>query len=158
MRRILAGAVFLAIHVTGHALDCFEAAALYQGVHVGVLRAISIQENPKCDDTIRTNKNNTTDTGCMQINSTHHRDLAKHGLAPADLNNQCINIFVGAWHYRKKVVKYGNTWKAVGAYHSENAEKGDPYQAAVKAIYLKYKPWLDPQPGPVKKASVSPPQ
>lgn len=156
MKKILVGGVLCVLHATSQALDCFEAAALYQGVNVGVLRAISIQENPKCDATIRTNKNNTTDAGCMQINSVHHGDLAKFGIKPEHLNNQCVNIFVGAWHYRKKVVKFGNTWKAVGATHSENQEHGDPYQAKVKRIYEKYRPWLDPKGGPARGAAPPP--
>lgn len=145
MKRFLGSVILLACPVAAYALDCFDAAAYYQGVHPGILRAIAIKENPKCDGTVRRNTNGSLDMGCMQINSVHYDDLAKFGVLPEHLKNQCNNIFVGAWHYRRKVVKYGNTWAAVGAYHSETPDKRDRYAADVKAIYEKYRPWLDPK-------------
>ncbi len=119
-------------------LECFQMASRYHHVDTGVLRAISIRENSKCDQTIARNSNNSVDVGCMQINSIHFSELARYGIAPADLTNQCKNIFVGAWHYRKKINKWGNTWQAVGAYHSETPGLRDQYAAEVYRIWLRY--------------------
>jgi len=115
--------------------DCFDDAAAWQGVHAGVLRAIALQENRRCDATIHVNKNGTTDIGCMQINSVHLPELATFRITQKNLLDPCTNIFVGARHYKKMVLKYGNTWTAVGAYHSENPKFRDPYARSVALIF-----------------------
>jgi soluble lytic murein transglycosylase-like protein len=117
---------------------CFQLASRYHHVDTGVLRAISIRENGRCDQTIARNANNSVDVGCMQINSVHFSELARYGIAPSDLTDQCKNIFIGAWHYRKKINKWGNTWQAVGAYHSETPALRDRYAAEVYQIWLRY--------------------
>ena len=38
-----------------------------------------------------------------------------------------MSYFVGAWLYAKKVRRHGNTWAAVGAYHSETPHLRDAY-------------------------------
>lgn len=120
------------------AADCFDQAAAYQGVNVNVLRAIAIQENRRCDATIRRNTNGSVDVGCMQINSIHFKELSRHGVFPGDLLDQCRNVFIGAWHYKKMIRKYGNTWLAVGAYHSETPHLRDKYAQSVIGILRKY--------------------
>lgn len=120
------------------AATCFQLASRYHHVDVGVLQAIGIRENPKCDQAIVRNSNNSVDVGCMQINSVHFSELAKYGIAPNDLTVQCKNIFIGAWYYRKKIDKWGNTWRAVGAYHSETGPLRDKYAAEVYRIWLRY--------------------
>lgn len=125
--------------LTARAIDCFDLAAGYHGVNGNVLRAISIQENRRCDGTVSKNTNGSVDVGCMQINSIHFKELAKHNVHPDDLKgDQCKNIFVGAWHYKKMILKYGNTWTAVGAYHSETPFYRDRYSNSVYKIWLKY--------------------
>jgi len=115
--------------------DCFDDAAAWQGVHAGVLRAIAIQENRRCDGSVHVNKNGTLDIGCMQINSVHLPELARYQISGESLLDPCTNIFVGARHYKKMVLKYGNTWTAVGAYHSENPQFRDPYARSVARIF-----------------------
>jgi soluble lytic murein transglycosylase-like protein len=134
--------LFTALIVGGslrsEAADCFNEAASYQGVNAGILRAISIKENRRCDATISKNKNGSIDVGCMQINSIHFPTLNKYGVQKDDLLDQCKNIFVGAWHYKRMVVKYGNTWTAVGAYHSETPRLRDAYAADVYRIWVRH--------------------
>lgn len=125
-----------AIAQPGNTLTCFQQASHYHRVDTGVLRAISIRENRRCDATISQNSNASRDIGCMQINSVHLPELSKHGVYPSDLLDQCKNIFVGAWHYRKKINKYGNTWQAVGAYHSETPALRDKYAQEVYRIWI----------------------
>jgi soluble lytic murein transglycosylase-like protein len=116
--------------------DCFDAAASYQGVDAGVLRAIAIRENRRCDGAVHRNTNGTADYGCMQINSVHLRELAGYGVGARDLvADQCKNIFIGAWHLKKMIRKYGPCWSAVGAYHSETPQLRDRYAAEVHAIW-----------------------
>lgn len=128
----------LMISISASANDCFNLASQYHGVNSGILRAISIKENRRCDSTISKNTNGSIDVGCMQINSIHFPTLAKFGIEKNDLLDSCKNIFVGAWHYKRMILKHGNTWTAVGAYHSETPKFRDPYAADVYRIWMKY--------------------
>lgn len=121
-----------------NAADCFDYAAHYHQVNADVLRSIAIKENPRCDGTVRRNNNDSIDVGCMQINSIHFKELASYGIYPDDLQDQCKNIFVGAWHLKKQIRKYGETWTAVGAYHDRRPKYRDPYAADVKRIWEYY--------------------
>lgn len=132
--------IFLFCLAYSHAYaDCFDDAARWQGVHAGILRAIAIQENRRCDTTIHKNKNGSIDIGCMQINSIHLPELAKYAITKESLLNPCTNIFVGARLYKKMVVKYGNTWTAVGAYHSETPKYREVYARSVEGIFKHYR-------------------
>jgi len=133
------GLFLVGLPLTSFAYDCFDSAAAYQGISANVLRAIAIKENSRCDATISRNTNGSVDVGCMQINSIHFKELSAHGVLPNDLLDQCKNIYVGAWHYKKMIRKYGNTWYAVGAYHSETPGLRDAYAAGVYKIMLRYK-------------------
>lgn len=115
--------------------DCFDQAAAYHQVNVEILRSIAFKENSSCRPVIRKNTNQSVDVGCMQINSVHFNELARYGVKPADLLDTCKNIYVGAWHYKKKILKYGNNWLAVGAYHSETVELRNAYASDVYLIW-----------------------
>lgn len=135
---ICLGAALLLAPAPTLAQDCFDLAARHQGVNSTVLRAIAMMENPRCDARTSRNTNGSVDVGCMQINSVHLRELARHGVFPHDLLDQCKNIHIGAWHYKKMVRKYGNTWNAIGAYHSETPHLRDRYARGVYNILRKY--------------------
>jgi soluble lytic murein transglycosylase-like protein len=115
---ILIAVFALFASVTCHA-DCFDAAARYQRVSPKVLRAIAAVESGNNKNALHRNRNGTVDLGVMQINSIHLRELNKHGIHRRDLMNSCKNIYTGAWLLRQKMDRYGNTWKAIGSYHSE---------------------------------------
>lgn len=134
----LATAFLLLAASSATAADCFDLASRHQGVNSTVLRAIAMMENPRCDATVSRNTNGSVDVGCMQINSVHFRELERHGIFPHDLLDQCKNIYIGAWHYKKMVRKYGNTWTAIGAYHSETPHLRDRYAQGVFRILKKY--------------------
>ncbi|MEJ0003141.1 MAG: lytic transglycosylase domain-containing protein [Pararobbsia sp.] len=114
--------------------DCFATAALYQHVSPLVLRAIAWQESHGNAAAIHRNTNGSIDYGMMQINSIHLPALALYGVSPSDLMNPCTNIFVAAWHLHKMMAKYGNTWAAIGAYHSEAPRERDRYAHSIEAI------------------------
>jgi lysozyme-related protein Hpa2 len=121
--------------IPANARDCFSDASMYHGVNPGILRAIAIKESTDCRNSVVRNSNNTVDIGCMQINSTHLGELAKYGVGANDLLDQCKNIYVGAWHYKKQILRYGNTWTAVGAYHSRTPSRRDRYAMDVYNIW-----------------------
>ena len=118
--------------------DCFDSAGSYQRVNPTMLRAIAVRENSRCDSTIHKNANGSVDVGCMQINSIHFKELSGHGVVPNDLLDQCKNIYIGAWHYKKMIRKYGDNWNAVGAYHSETPRLRDQYAREVYLILVRH--------------------
>jgi soluble lytic murein transglycosylase-like protein len=114
--------------------DCFDDAALYHNVNPTILRAIAWQESHNKADAIHVNANGSTDYGVMQINSVHLAELARYGVYRQTLLQPCQNVDIAAWHLRRMVSKYGNSWKAVGAYHSEQLPERDAYAQRIKHI------------------------
>lgn len=118
--------------------DCFDSAASYHGVNPLILRAIAAVESHSNPQAIHRNANGTLDIGELQINSIHLRELATFGIRAQDLLNECVNVYVAAWHLKKQVVAFGNTWEAVGAYHSRNPRLRDEYAGLVRAKLVKW--------------------
>ncbi|RFP09358.1 lytic transglycosylase [Duganella sp. BJB488] len=114
--------------------DCFDAAAVYQHVHPDLLRAIAWQESRGRATALHRNVNGTIDYGMMQINSIHLKDLSGYGIATDSLMDPCVSVYVAAWHLRSKMLKYGNTWDAVGSYHSETPAERDRYKRSIMRI------------------------
>lgn len=134
--RSMTAAVALALAVASplaHA-DCFDEAAQYQKVNPLILRAIAWQESHNRPDAVNRNANGSTDYGVMQINSVHLPTLSKYGISKNTLMEPCKNVYIAAWHLRQKMNKYGNTWTAVGAYHSESPPLRDRYAQDIAAI------------------------
>ena len=119
--------------------DCFDAAASYQHVNSYILRAIAWQESHNHPEAIHKNDNGSTDYGLMQINSIHLSTLSGYGISSGTLMQPCANVYVAAWHLKRMMLKYGNTWEAVGAYHSETPSLRDRYAAQIIAILRKWK-------------------
>lgn len=119
--------------------DCFDEAARYQKVNPLILRAIAWQESHNTPDATHRNANGSVDYGVMQINSIHLPTLAQYGISSSTLMEPCKNVYIAAWHLRQKMNKYGNTWAAVGAYHSETPALRDQYAQQIAAILHKWK-------------------
>src|SRR6266702_6194135 len=107
--------------------DCFDEAAKYQKVNPLILRAIAWQESHNQPDAMNKNANGSTDYGLMQINSVHLGQLAQYGISTTTLMQPCKSVYIAAWHLRQTMNKHGNTWQAVGAYHSETPSLRDQY-------------------------------
>jgi soluble lytic murein transglycosylase-like protein len=122
MRRIplysLAALVMLSASLPAHA-DCFDEAAGYQKVNPLILRAIAWQESHNHGDVLHSNTDGSIDYGLMQINPIHLPALA-------------------AWHLRRQMNRFGNTWQAVGAYHSTTPALRDQYTRQIVAILQKW--------------------
>jgi hypothetical protein len=43
---------------------------------------------------------------------------------------------VAAWLLKQKMVKYGNTWRAIGAYHSESPKERDAYARNIQQVLV----------------------
>jgi soluble lytic murein transglycosylase-like protein len=120
------------------AADCFQDAAVYQHVNPLILHAIAWQESHDHAAATHANANGTIDVGSLQINSIHFAKLAGYGIRPTALYDECVNVYVAAWLLKQKMIKYGNTWQAVGAYHSETPDKRDSYARAIETILVSW--------------------
>lgn len=114
--------------------DCFDEAGAYQHVNPTILRAIAWQESHYRADAVHKNANGSIDYGLMQINSIHLSTLARYGIGQDALMTPCKNVYIAAWQLRRQIVKYGNTWAAVGAYHSATPALRDDYARRIAAI------------------------
>lgn len=118
--------------------NCFDDAAAYQHVNPLILRAIAWQESRNRPDARHVNANGSVDYGLMQINTVHLATLAQYGIDRAALMSPCKNIYIAAWQLRRQVNKYGNTWAAVGAYHSATPALRDQYARQIAAILRRW--------------------
>ncbi|MBN3759801.1 lytic transglycosylase domain-containing protein [Burkholderia sp. Ac-20365] len=134
--------------------DCFDDAAAWQHLNPLILRAIAWQESHNNADATHANANGSIDYGVMQINSIHLPELARYGIRRDALMVPCKNVYIAAWHLRKQVVRYGNTWAAVGAYHSSTPALRDDYARRIAAIIERWQ--REPERGiPVTAASLA---
>ena len=107
---------------------CIIAAAEYHKVNAITLKAMIYQESRGKNGISTANSNSTKDYGVAGINSVHLSELAKFGITKESLQyNACLSTYVGAWKYSKKIHKHGNSWTAVGDYHSETPQYRDAY-------------------------------
>ena len=100
------------------ATQCVVKAAERHSVNPWVLKAILKVESNFKPGAVTRNTNGTVDLGMAQINSIHLKELSRFGIAEGDLLNPCVSTYVAAWHLAKQHRRHGNTWFAVGAYHS----------------------------------------
>lgn len=85
------------------------------------------------------NKNGSIDVGLGGLNSVHFPELARYGIGRDQLLDGCTNIYVAAWHLAKQVRVYGNTWTAVGTYHSKTPAERDRYAALIYAVLQRWR-------------------
>jgi len=114
--------------------DCIDDAAARHSVNADVLRAIGWQESRLRPEALARNADGSIDIGAFQINSVHLPELSRHGIARTALGDGCVSAEVAAWHYRRQVDALGNTWLAVGAYHSRTSARAAWYANQIAAI------------------------
>lgn len=52
------------------------------------------------------------------------------------LRDGCVAAYVGGWHYSKQIAAVGNTWEAVGYYHSATPERRHWYANQIAKILM----------------------
>jgi Transglycosylase SLT domain len=118
--------------------DCIDAAAARHRVNAHVLRAIGWHESRLRPSAMNVNANGSIDIGAFQINTIHLPKLRRYGIDEAALKDGCVAAYVGAWHYKKQVRQFGNTWAAVGAYHSRTPARSAWYANQIAAVLMRW--------------------
>ncbi len=118
--------------------DCFARAGAYQGVNPLVLRAIAWYESKGNPNAVHRNADGSIDVGQAQINSVHFAELRRYGVPPGALKDACVNTYVAAWMLKQKMIRYGNTWHAIGAYHSETPSLRDQYARSIHGVLVSW--------------------
>jgi soluble lytic murein transglycosylase-like protein len=129
--------VLAAATLPAHA-DCIDDAAARHQVNADVLRAIGWQESGLRPAAVGHNGNGSVDVGAFQINTIHLPELARHGVALESLLDGCVCAEVAAWHYRRQIDQRGNSWQAVGAYHSRTAARAAWYANQIATILMRW--------------------
>jgi soluble lytic murein transglycosylase-like protein len=118
--------------------DCIDDAAARHGVNALVLRAIGWHESRLQPAAVGRNANGSVDVGAFQINSVHWPELARHGIDRMALTDGCVGADVAAWHYRRQIDLQGDSWEAVGAYHSRTTARAAWYANQIAAILMRW--------------------
>jgi soluble lytic murein transglycosylase-like protein len=69
------------------------------------------------------------DSGVMQVNNFW---LKKYGIPLEAALDPLANIYLGSWILKQEISRHGESWNAVGAYHSPNEDRGRRYAEMVK--------------------------
>ena len=139
------------------ATRCADAAAEYHKVNPAILKAILKVESGGNPLARNLNANGTEDIGIGQYNSSNLKALSPFGVDSRDLYDSCVGTYVSAWHLAKQVKAYGNTWFAIGAYHSTTPFFNKRYQALINnaMVDLGFANWPKTPIAPLSQATVS---
>jgi soluble lytic murein transglycosylase-like protein len=122
---------------TGARADCLDDAAIYFDLDPMLVRAIAKHESGMRADAVNRNRNGSYDIGLMQINTVWLPRLQEKGITAESLRNPCVNGYVGAWILRSNVERFGQTWRAVGAYNASSSDKQLKYANSVYSIWTR---------------------
>jgi len=134
----VASALFALLLVRPARADCVDDAAAHHQVNAWVLRAIGWHESRLDPAAVGHNANGSIDIGAFQINSAHLPDLARYGVTARLLADGCVSAYVAAWHYRRQMDRLGNTWGAVGAYHSRTPSRAAWYANRIASVLMSW--------------------
>jgi soluble lytic murein transglycosylase-like protein len=112
-------------------LCTWEGAASRYGVNPQVLYAIAAQESSLNPNAVHVNEDGSQDLGLTQINSRWLPQLSKLGVTAANLMNPCVNMHVGAYLLSLNMIRHGNTWQAIGSYHSNTPWRREQYAQTI---------------------------
>ena len=117
---------------------CWSDAERLYGVSSHLLYAVARAESdlqPGAMNLTHRSRTGTYDIGLMQINSSHLRRLARHGITEAQLFDPCTNIQVGAWLLADTFSRHGATWNGVGAYNAACSQLKGAHCAEARSRY-----------------------
>lgn len=134
--RFAVSVVFCVAALNGAAqADCIDDVARHYQINADLLRSIAYYESGINPTAVHRNRNGSVDIGLMQINSIHLPALHKEGIGTEQLRVASVNAEVGASLLLEQIKRYGQTWRAVGAYHSQTLALADNYARGVYRVY-----------------------
>jgi soluble lytic murein transglycosylase-like protein len=122
-RTICAAVIAVALLPAVASAACFKEAGSRFNISPVLIRAISQTESGGNPNARNRNQDGSVDVCHMQINSRWFPTLARHGIAPSDLDDPCTCTYVGAWILAGNVNRLGYNWRAVGAYNARSEHK-----------------------------------
>jgi soluble lytic murein transglycosylase-like protein len=129
---VLSLCLLLSSGATHAAATCtWESTAARYGVNPYVLYAIAQQESSLNPSAVNKNLNGSIDFGLTQINSQWLPHLKQFGINAGNLMDPCTNLHAGAYILALSVRRHGNTWNAIGAYHSSTPSRRDRYARSI---------------------------
>ena len=114
--------------------SCTQSAAAFHKVNPIILQAIIFHETGGRPDLVLKNSNGSFDMGIAGINSVHLSELNLFGIQKDQLLDGCVNTYIAAWLLAKQIRLFGNTWIAVGSYHSKTPIYRDAYARKIMTI------------------------
>ena len=120
--------------------QCIAGAAQFHRVDPQLLKAILMVESKLNPRALNQNANGTRDIGVAQVNTIHLPTLEKHGIGEKELQDGCVNVYVGAWLLSKQIARHGMNWFGIAAYHSTTPSKNAHYQTLVYRELVRNKP------------------
>lgn len=125
---------------------CVVAASAYYDLPPELIVAVRIQEAGTIGRTSE-NTNKSRDMGPMQINTIHLEEFSRHGIHERDLiENECTNLFAGAYRLRVELNRASDFWEGVGNYHSATAVHHYSYRRHIadrlRKLYANYQPYV----------------
>lgn len=103
------------------------------GVSPRLLTAIAKVESGFDRDAVKVNKNGTRDVGIMQVNSWWENHFGPKLWKKIETDTR-TNIRAGAYILSECISRHGETWKAVGCYHSQDDERQETYIGKVSGV------------------------
>ena len=125
--------------------DCIDDAARARGVKPLLLRAIGWHVSGLNPTRFGQNKHGSKDFGAFQTNSAHLSRWQAYGITLPHLFDGCVSASLAAELLRDCVSRLGNTWEAVGCYHSPTPARRAWYANAIAAVLRQ---WGAVPPGP----------
>lgn len=118
----------------GQALaKCYEEAGMKYGINPQLLRAIAVTESDENPLAVSPpNKDGSRDFSMMQINPFWYPKLAHYGVRKEDLKDPCQSVHAAAWILAQEIERFGNSWRAVGAYNAGPGKGKD----AIRSVYV----------------------
>jgi soluble lytic murein transglycosylase-like protein len=120
--------------------ECIMGASRSYQIPTNVLTGIMYVEGGHVGQEVGPNFNGTYDLGLMQVNSLWAPRLAHLWNVDSQTaynwvrDSGCVNIYVGAWILKQRIVETGTLHEGIAHYHSSKPDRGAVYANKVVTV------------------------
>lgn len=124
-------------------VTCSIAAAIKYAVPANLVLAVADVEGGRAGQWV-INRNGTHDVGAMQLNTTYLRELARYGIAPADVAAAgCYAYDLATWRLARHLARdQGDIWQRAANYHSRTPSHNAKYRERLMRRAARWATWL----------------